>query len=69
MTIQRPPTEFILRKCWMKEAFDCRRRAELAAKRINQGPRARRPVSAFRCPCCQAFHIGGARKPMFKEGR
>lgn len=64
-----PATDFILRKCWQKQPFDTRTKAAAAAKRINNGTGRRRNVSAFLCPCCHAWHIGGNRKLNWKGSR
>jgi hypothetical protein len=62
---QPPVSDFVLRSCWLKEAFTCRSLAQRAATRINNtsSKRVRIHVEPFRCRVCGAFHIGKRKKP------
>lgn len=64
-----PISEFALRKCWLKEQFGGRTKAAAAANRINRGAGKRRHLDPYHCPCCHAWHIGGARKSTLRGSR
>lgn len=62
MNARVPPSEFALRKCFGKEAFDRLSEAQRAARRINGSVNRRRPVKAYRCCLCGMHHFGGGHR-------